>query len=324
MQYKQLNIEERELIQTRLWNKVSIRSIATELNRSTSTISREIRRNKPPERNLYTPRLAEERARVYRKNRGRKDRLKNKSIRDYTINHLKLRWSPEQISGRIKIDLGEEISHEAIYQFIYRYSKKTGNEDLRKHLRNRRKIRVPHGSRKYQRIFVPKGNSIENRPSIVENRERCGDLESDSIESSNHRPGVNTLTDRKSGYGLITKLKTKDSISTFNAIYSRLKDIPKSLRHTITFDNGPENSKSHLLDKYLKVKTYHAHPYHSWERGSNENYNGLVRDYFPKKTNFDTIADEEIKTVEDLLNNRPRKRLGYRTPLEVWSVALRG
>lgn len=329
MKYQHFLIEEREKIQEMLWQKSSIRSIAKALGRSPSSVSREIQRNKPPERNRYTPRVAHERALAHRKRRGREERLKNNAIRDYVIVHLKKRWSPEQISGKIQIDLGEKISHEAIYQFIYAQIHQNGwgylkphCEDLRMYLRRRRKRRTHKGLRQSQRIPSFQGISIDLRPAIVQGRARLGDWESDTVESINHKPGINTCVERKTGFVLITKLQDRKSESTVKAISSRMEVIPKDAKQTITFDNGFENSGWKKLEELVKIKAYFAHQYHSWERGTNENTNGLIRDYFPKKTDFTTIKEEELAYVENELNSRPRKRLGWKTPSEAWSVAL--
>ena len=331
MIYKHFSVEERELIQLRLWEKRSIRAIARELGRPPSSVSREINRNLPAIHYRYTPRLAHERALSNRKSRGRQDRLKNERIRGYVIIHLKRRWSPEQIAGTIEAAVDETISHEAIYQYIYAQIHrqgygwvKPGCQDLRPYLRRKRKRRFRKGARRGQRCFKPKGASIDERPKEVEQRGRIGDWESDTVESIDHKPGVNTLVERKSGLVLITRLTDKTSAATASAISDRLDDLPQNVKQTITFDNGPENSNWPILEKQTRIKTFFAHAYHSWERGCNENANGLIRDYFPKKTDFTVVSDEEIKYVENELNNRPRKRLGFRTPLEVFSVALVG
>lgn len=329
MKYQHLTIEEREKIQEMLWQKSSIRNIAAALNRSPSSISREIQRNLPPIHYRYAPRLAHNRALVKRKIRGRIERLKNDRVRDYVVFNLKRRWSPEQISNTIKEAIGETISHEAVYQYVYAQihrdgwgELKLGREDLRPYLRHRRKRRFRKGSRRCQRIFKPKGVSIDNRPAIVQERKRLGDWESDTVESVNHKPGINTLVERKSGLVLITKLSAKNGLATLSAITNRFHSLPQKVKHTMTFDNGPENSDWQELEKQIKMKTFFAHAYHSWERGTNENTNGLIRDYFPKKTDFTIISDEELSFVERELNNRPRKRLGWKTPLQVFSVAL--
>ena len=331
MKYKHLNILERERIQEFLWQRVSIRKIAAKLGRSHSSILREVNRYNRGYKHLYRPRLAEERALLKKKERGRKDRLKNETIRAYVVAHLKEHWSPEQISGRLKKDLNLLISHEAIYQFIYAEIHrdgygylKPGHEDLRIYLRRKRKRRLKKGVRRCQRIFKPLGNSIDTRPKEVDLRSRVGDWESDTVESCDHKPGVNTLVERKTGLVLITKLKTKASASTVYAIKKRMKTFPKETKRTMTFDNGPENQNWRLFEKITNIKSYFAHPYHSWERGTNENTNGLIREYFPKKTDFTKVPDEEISKVEYDLNTRPRKRLNWSTPLETISGALTG
>jgi IS30 family transposase len=177
--------------------------------------------------------------------------------------------------------------------------------------------------RSVQRVFRPKGPSIDDRPAIVAKRNRIGDWESDSIASKDNAPGLNSLVERKSGLVLLTKLQDKTSASTTNTIAKRLSDMPS---YTITLDNGFENQNWQEMQQLTGAQCFYAHPYHSWERGTNENTNGLVRWHFPKGTDFRTIPEEDIKAVEYALNTRPRKRLGWMTPLEVFnqSVALVG
>jgi IS30 family transposase len=327
MNYKHLSILEREKLQELLWQKKSIRCIAGILGRSPSSISRELRRNYPQEQKRYTPRLAHEKALIKRTQRGREERLKNAVIRDYVISHLKLGWSPEQIAGMIKKDKVGSISHEAIYQYIYHQIHRDGygyvkpnKEDLRPYLRRKQKRRTHHGLRKTTKLERISGKSIDIRPHIVETKKRLGDWEGDTVESCDHKPGINTVVDRKSGYVLITKVKDKTSVSTVEAM-KRLTSFPC---HTITLDNGSENTNWKNMEEVTHASVYYAHPYHSWERGTNENTNGLIREYFPKGTDFTQIPDEEIAKVEYILNTRPRKRLGWSTPLQVMGVALPG
>lgn len=326
MNYTHFSVEERETIQRGLWEKRSIRWIARSIRRSPSSVAREVNRNFPPQHRRYTPRLAHERALTKRHSRGREERLKNKTTRDYVVAHLKERWSPEQIAGRMARDRIGRISPEAIYQFIYAqlsYGKpKTGCEDLRPYLRRKRKRRVPHGARRCQRIISPRGASIDLRPEIVLKKQRLGDWEGDTVESCDHKPGVNTALERASGVVQITKLAGKTSADTVSALDRRFRALPVQAKHTLTLDNGPENSDWERLEATLGLRCFFAHPYHSWERGANENVNGLIRDYFPKKTDFTLISDADIAAVEYALNTRPRKRHNWKTPLEVWSVAL--
>jgi IS30 family transposase len=328
MIYKHFSVEEREVIQSMWWERKSMREIAKALGRSHTSVSREMKKNFPEEREVYTSRLAQERASTNTHHRGRDERLKNESVRSYVVTHLRRRWSPEQISLRIPLDLGETISHEAIYQYVYHQVSggsnliKPGYEDLRPFLRRRRRIRIPRGSRRCQRVFKPSGTSIEERPQVVNERKRIGDWEGDTVESRDHKPGVNTLVERKTGYTFITRLNSKTSMATIQAVATRMSTLPTQYKRTVTLDNGPENRDWKCFELATGLKTYFAHPYCSGERGTNENTNGLIRDYFPKKTDFDMISDDEISFVERELNSRPRKRLKGRTPLEAMSGAL--
>ncbi len=330
MKYKHLTIEEREKIQELLWQKRSLRSIAKQIGRSASSLSREMKRNCPIKRK-YTPRRANERALEKRKCRGRKERLKSEGIRTYVTAHLKENWSPEQIAGCIKEDIEESISHEAIYQYIYSqvYRNgwgllKPGHEDLRIYLKRRRKRRMKKGMRRCQRIWRPKGRSIEERPLIVDKRLRIGDFEGDSMVSKKSKVALNTLVERKTGLVFITKVQNCTAEKTKEAVIRRLKVLPEKLRMTLTTDNGSENFCHLEIEETLNVDCYFAHPYSSWERGTNENTNGLIRHYLPKGTDFATVSDDMIASIERELNNRPRKRLGFRTPLQEMSVALQG
>lgn len=312
-----------------IWEKKSIREMARMLGRSHTSLSREIKRHNPEKWKMYTPRLAQTRALERRKSRGRKDRLKNGTVRAYVKLKLKMNWSPEQISGCIKRDTGYTISHEAIYQYVYAQVHRNGwgdlrpgAEDLRMYLRRKQKRRRRKGMRRCQRVLKPKGTSIELRPKVVDQRKRIGDWEGDTVESKEHKPGVNTLLERKTGVFFITRVKDKTSGATVVAIESRMKMLPKKVKLTLTLDNGTENSDWESIEEITGLKTFYAHPYSSHERGSNENANGLLREYFPKGTDFATISDEEISRVEYLLNTRPRKRLGWKTPLQVMSGAL--
>lgn len=323
-----LTIEEREAIQQGIWEQKSVRQIALELSRPHSTVLREIRRNNPEQARRYTPRLADARAKEKRRSRGRTERLKTLELREYVVRGLKAGLSPEQISGRAKLEGIGLVSHEAIYQFVYAQvhrngygSLRPGAEDLRPYLPRRHKKRAKMGGRKGRRFLRPAGPSIEKRPKIVARRNRIGDWEGDSIESRAHGPGLNSLVDRKSGLLLLSKLDANTAAATRSVVAKRLAGLSAK---TLTVDNGKENQYWRETEEDTGAKVYFAHPYSSWERGTNENTNGLVRRYFPKGTDFSGVSDEEIARVEYALNTRPRKRLGYRTPLEVWGGAFQG
>ena len=325
MKYQHLSIEEREKIQELRWKRRSVRFIAQAINRSPSSVSREFRRHFPPECRRYTPRLAHEQALNQRKSRGRKDRLKNARVRQYVIEHLWLGWSPEQIANTIRGSIGEIISHEAIYQYIYAQIYqgghgylKPGCEDLRPYLARRRKRRMRKGMRRAYRIDKGPLPSIEMRPAVVEQRSRIGDWEDDCIVSGTSSDRLKTINERVSGLVMIARVKDVTIEETNRAVTERLGIIPEYLRVTLTRDRGSENLGYEELENTLNIRCFFAHPYHSWERGSNENTNGLIRRFFPKKTDFRTVTDEEIQRVEYLLNTRPRKRLGWKTPYEVF------
>lgn len=308
-----------------LWQKVSIRNIAKVLARSPSSISREMQRNYPPTRKVYTPRLAQERAIEHRKHRGRKERLKNNNLREYTVTQLKLGWSPEQISAKSEGVIGMSISHEAIYQYIYAQIHrdgygllKPGKEDLRPYLARCRKRRMKKGFRKSYRIDKGPLPSIENRPKEVETRQTVGHWEDDCIVSQATTDRLKTINERLSGIVFIQKIENGTIPEANRAVSHRLGSVPRPFRRTLTRDRGPENLGYQELEKELGLECFFAHAYHSWERGSNENTNGLIRRYFPKKTDFSLVTEEEVKRVEYLLNSRPRKRLNWKTPYEVF------
>jgi transposase, IS30 family len=331
MKYRHLGVEEREIIQKGLWNKRSIRDIAKELSRSPSSISREINKNIPLKRS-YKPRLAQARAQDKRKSRGRILRLKNGFVRRYVVEKLKKGYSPEQISGRLSLEYPDQsISHEAIYQYVYNQVYRGGHgymkphyHDLRQYLKRRHKRRQRKGMRKSQRIWRPKGLSIDLRPQRVERRKEIGHWEGDSVESIQKKAGINTLVERKTGMLFISRLGDRTSEATTEVVSKRLNVLPQKAKQTITLDNGPENQYHQEIKEKTGAEVYYTHPYSSWERGSNENTNGLIRWYLPKGTDFDTITNEELKVIEWSLNNRPRKRLGFLTPLESFNQELFG
>jgi IS30 family transposase len=260
-----------------------------------------------------------------RKRRGREERLKNNELREYVVSHLKLGWSPEQIAATAGDAVGIGISHEAIYQFVYaRVSKASGlvygaQEDLRPYLARRRKRRMRKGLRKSYRIEKGPLPSIDVRPKEAEIRERAGHWEDDSIVSSPTVPvRLRTANERRSGVVFIDKAHDRTMAEANRITIKRFAALPAPLRKTLTRDRGSENLGYEELQQELGIKVFFAHAYHSWERGSNENVNGLIRRFFPKKTDFRNVTDAEIQQVEYLLNTRPRKRLGWKTPYEVF------
>ena len=324
--YQQLNIGEREIIQKGLWEGKSMRDIARELGRSPATVSRELKRNSPSSRRRYTPRVAEEKARARIMTRGSRPRLKNPFIRSYVRDRLEQGYSPEQIAGRLSVEFCVyRISHEAIYRYIYAQYQRGGygnciGLDLRAFLRRRHKVRHP----KKIPYVVEKGAlreriSIDERPAEVDERSIPGHWEGDSVVSRQSLVRLNTLVERTSGLVRISKVSDGSGKETTWAVIRRLCRIPRRLRKTLTVDNGFENAGHKDIRKFLGTDVYFAHPYHSWERGTNENTNGLIRWYLPKGTDFATIPETVISEIEYRLNTRPRKRLDWQTPLEVFN-----
>lgn len=324
--YQQLTIEEREQVLTGMWEKRSLRAIARGLGRDVSTISRELQRNTRGERRRYVPRVAAARAQARIQSRGHRERLKDPCIRAYTVGKLRADYSPEQIAGTLPdAHPGHSISPEAIYQFIYAQYHRHGygrciGEDLRMCLKRRHKVRHP----KLVPFQEPKGSLknrmfIDDRPQEVAERVILGHWEGDSMVSRKSLVGLNTLVERVTGLTLITKIQNTTAAVTTRAIVTRLKVYPERLRQTLTVDNGHEHAGHEATAKQLKTKVFFAHPYHSWERGTNENANGLIRWYLPKGTDFATVSEERIQEIEHALNTRPRKRLGWQTPLQVFT-----
>lgn len=326
-EYHHLTEAERETIQLLLDMGRSPNDIGQALGRDRSTIYREISRNASPEYKRYLIHRAQRRSEERRKQASKRRRLKNDLIEDYVRTKLGLGWSPEQISGRLPIDHpGQSISHEAIYQFIYH--KNTPNrEKLIECLRRaHRKRKSKAMGRKHRKTKIPNRVPIEQRPQSVEAREQFGHWEGDSLVSRKSPAALNSLTERKSRLLLLTKLPRKEAGLTAKAVISRLGGLPQEARRTLTLDNGTENADHQVITSAIGVNCYFANPYHSWERGTSENTNGLVRWYLPKGTDFSNISHQQVSHIENLINNRPRKCLGFKTPLEVASslVALQG
>jgi len=317
MGYTHLTAEERYQIDDLLREGFSQSLIAKKLGRSGSTLSRELNRNKGGRG--WRPRQAENLASERLSTRGAKN-VKRVSAEawDYAKKHLKEdQWSPEQIQGRLKLKGLESISHETIYQRILEDKKNGGS--LYTELRCKKKRKKRYGSSRGKRSSIPGRIDIDARPAIVETRERLGDWEGDTVIGTHTRGAViATMVERKSRFTRLVKAKNKTTVEVINKINERMQPIAR-LVHTVTLDNGKEFSLHKKLSNELKTKIFFAKPYHSWERGLNENTNGLVRQYFPKKISFDNISEAAIQEVENKLNNRPRKCLGYRTPFEIWN-----
>jgi IS30 family transposase len=317
MEYNHLTEEERYQIDDLRREGFNQKQIAKKIRRSSSTLSRELHRNEG-ERG-WRPRQAQlkaqERLVVRGKNNARK--VSEEAWR-YAEKHLtEDQWSPEQISGRAELDGIEGISHETIYQRILEDKNASGN--LYTHLRCKKKRKKRYGSARSTRGAIPNRVDIDQRPAIVDSRKRTGDWEGDTIIGS-HDGGavIASMVERKSRYTVLAKAKNKTTTAVITSINQHMLPIA-NLVHTITLDNGKEFSLHGAMSTMLDADVYFAKPYHSWERGLNENTNGLVRQYFPKKIPFDKITHHDLQRVVRKLNNRPRKCLGYKTTFEVFS-----
>ena len=235
---------------------------------------------------------------------------------------LRQDWSPEQIAGRLKLEKQPTVSHEWIYLYVYADKRRGGT--LHRHLRSQKKQRKRY-SGYIRRGQIPNRTSIDKRPKIVARKGRFGDWEADTIVGARHKGGIVSIVERKSKLTRLRKLATKEAAEMRQTSVELLRPLAAKV-HTITVDNGKEFCQHEQIAAGLQARIYFAHAYASWERGLNENTNGLVRQYFPKKYEFARITDKDLQQVEDLLNNRPRKTLGYWTPNEVFfkqrSVAL--
>ncbi|MEX0448064.1 IS30 family transposase [Xenorhabdus sp. SGI246] len=312
MAYMQLTEIERYQIFSLKEAGFTQRVIATSLNRAASTISRELKRNREAQR--YCPKQAQLKA-LERRHTAVKA---VKVTPEITLFIKQLIWqdlSPEQTVGYLKREKIISLHHETVYRLIYK--DKINGGDLWQHLRIAKKpYRKRYGS--YERRGKIKNRiSIDNRPKIVDKKQRIGDWEGDTIVGKDHKSALLTLVERKSLFTIIIKLEDKTAEGVAKAATRNLSHIKKKIK-TITFDNGLEFSEHELISKNLETKIYFSHPYSPWERGINENTNGLIRDYFPKGTDFNKVSEREINLVENRLNKRPRKTRGYKTPNELF------
>jgi IS30 family transposase len=309
MNYTQLTQEQRYQIYALLKMDHTQTEIAEVIEVHKSTISRELQRNRGLKG--YRPKQAHQFA-MNRRHRAQ-PRIDG-SIWALVESMIRKDLSPEQISDRLKKERGVLVSHERIYQYILA-DKRVGG-DLYRHLRCQKKRRKRYGS--YDRRGVlPNRVSIDERPAIVDTRQRLGDWEADTIIGKRHRGALVSLTERKSRIILLKQVENRTAQAVADAVIELLEPY-KHLVRTITSDNGKEFADHERIAKRLEANIYFAHPYAAWERGSNENSNGLARQYFPKSRDFLTITDEETSMAECRLNNRPRKCLDFDTPNEVF------
>lgn len=310
MNYKHLSQIERYQIYILMKANQTITQIADQLGRHKSTISRELGRNEGCRG--YRPKQACELA-LARSQGSRNAREVEPWVKREADVLLGLQWSPEQIAGKLP------VSHETLYLHVY--ADKANGGKLWKNLRCQKQKRKRYAGGQDRRGQIQNRRPLSERPGHIEDRKQVGHWEGDTVIGANHKQAIVTVVERKSGYAVIAKVENKTADLVSAAIVNRLKPFGKKVK-TLTFDNGKEFCGHGKIDEALGSTSYFARPFASWERGSNENFNGLLRQYVPKKRSMESITDEEIRMIENRLNNRPRKRLGFRTPSEVFHQSL--
>lgn len=310
---KHLTLGERYEISTLLELGISKKEIANRLGRDRSTINRELKRNCDKRNYSYKADLAQRKT-DDRHNEKNKKVIFTDEIKIYVSKGLRSDLSPEQIKGEaIKVNL-PCVSVERIYQFVWLDKKQGGTLYL--HLRNQGRKYQKRGAKQAGRGCIPNRIDIDQRPKIVDQKNRIGDLEIDLIIGKDHKGALLTINDRATGMLKMGYIESKSSYEVQIKTEQLLENWRPFIK-TITSDNGKEFANHEKISEELNIDFYFAKPYHSWQRGANENLNGLVRQYFPKGTSFAKITNEDVKEVENKLNNRPRKRYGFRTPNEV-------
>lgn len=313
--------EERDRISLLLASKTSLRSIAKELGRSVSSISEEVRRNSinGEYTSIAAQRLSEQRNTACR----RKNPLKSETIYAYVFEKLRCGWSPEQIAGRLKRENNNKtvITHETIYRYIYSSEgvKRNLSEYLVRHHYKRRKW---HSRYLYRRGIAGRV-SIRLRPKEVDKRKSFGHWEADVVEGKAHKKGIQTLLERKTRFFQAKILVAIDSEYGVRAQRDVLLKFPKEARRTLTMDNGKENYNHQKLIGWLGIQTYFCDPYCAWQKGSNENHNGVLRRYIPKKADLTNLVQWELDAIIQEMNERPRKCLNYETPKEAFTKELK-
>tara|TARA_B110000238_G_C16057302_1_gene408843 strand:+ start:223 stop:1185 length:963 start_codon:yes stop_codon:yes gene_type:complete len=311
--YTRLTEDERYQIYEGVTQQLSHREIATLINKHHSTVSNEVKRNTGLRG--YRPRQAQEKSLRRQHNKHRHIKL-TPEVQSLIADNIKHQWSPDQIQGRLRSEGLPMVCATTIYGFIQQDKASGGN--LHTHLRHRKRYKRRTGSPDTRGQIIGR-ISIDERPSIVDKKIRLGDWEADTVIGKGHKGVLVTLAERVSKKTLIAHVPSKHAEVVKDAIVKLLQSEKKQL-HTITFDNGKEFAYHAQIKKELGADNYFAHPYHSWERGLNENHNGLIRQYLPKGMALDKVTAEEIILIQNKLNNRPRKLLGYKTPNEVYDA----
>jgi IS30 family transposase len=321
--YNRLTLSERVIIETLLGEKKSKSDIAKKLHRSRSTISKEINRWVFDPTDSYNAELANSYAMAIKDSKRTQDKIEIcKSLKINIYRGLLSELSPELISGRLKLMYPNNptmnISYESIYRHIYLHPQGSINKKLIKLLVHKKSRRKKLKRREGTGSKIKDGTSIDLRSISVEDRLEVGHWEGDLLIGANQNSCIGSIVERKTRYAILVKLDNKKSKTVRKAFVKKLNKLPLLFRKSMTYDNGTEMAEHKLLTKQTGMEVYFAHPYSSWERGSNENTNGLVRRFYPKKTDFNKVSKFDLIKLQDRLNNRPRKVLGYYTSNEMF------
>lgn len=317
---RRITFLERHIIEICLASGKSHRRIGRILGRDHRVIDREVDRNKPGERE-YRAKLAQRLTQKREAKRCKRKLEKDEPLRQFVIENLRNELSPEQIAGVLKYEApehlgGKNLCHETIYQYIYEGEGQY--EHLYPHLRRSKKRRTKRGKRKHKKVHIMERISIHNRPAVIDQKRRYGDFECDLIEGP--RSGKQALSvqyERKGQYVKIHRVLDKTAEETNSALLKTKESLPEGFIQSITYDNGSETAKHHVIRYKHGIDTFHCDPYSSWQKGGVENINGLIRQYIPRGAKIENYSDKYIQGIEYKLNNRPRKGLNYKSPNQV-------
>jgi len=320
--YKQLNQKERDQIFLLKKKGLTNLAIAIELGRDKSTIGREIKRNTHQKFHQYLPDTAQRKA-DKRKVSNRKQRYVDKQpkLKREIITRLKQGWSPDLIAGRFKHLQEPYLNQESIYQFIYSLAGRKAN--LRQYLRRAHRIRQPKNGRKStKKTKIPNRTDISKRPKFIDKRTQFGHWEGDNVVYNRHRRVLSTSVERKTRKVIISKPRNLTAEEKSRVLINRFESLPVKARRTMTYDNGKEAAAHQTVTAAIGMKFYFTKTYSSWQRGTNENRNGLIRFYLPRRTDLDKTSWQQIRRVENVINNRPVKLLRYQTPNEAFEFEM--
>lgn len=326
--YKRLNAEEREEISRGLVQGLTYQQISLRIGRSTSTVSREIARLRY-QPSTYRATFANEVAERNRKHPKARKLLTNERLRQYVEDKLlHEHWSPQQIAARLKLeypnDMTMRVSHETIYTYVFCLARGSLKKELKATLRQHKyaRGRRPPRSTNHKESNIPDLVSIEERPKEVEDRIIPGHWEGDLIMGQGNHSALGTLVERTTRTVILVQVDSKHAEHVAERFATELRSLPEQMKLTLTYDRGSEMARHRLFTERTTMKVYFADPQSPWQRGTNENTNGLIRQFFPKSTNFKNVTEKEVKYVQDLLNGRPRKALEFHTPYEKLSELL--